>query len=188
MQDKIFAEVSAQCTSGRQIIVLTVHYVGHTSSLWEKEQRQKQDHNQLQKQQLREAFHMQRHQMHIRHQMVRQRYYVWAWHVSVTQEVELQGRRDQFQLEELRQKQLLEKRQLPKTLKADHKQKVAEVRKAMRSKKADKDSLKKLDEQYVQLCQLETELMNDRHEKEMETLRVELEANMRELQEIQVLG
>ena len=101
--------------------------------------------------------------------------------------MELQGRRDQFQLEELRQKQLLEKRQLPKTLKADHKQKVAEARKAMRNKKADKDSLKKLDEQYVQLCQLETELMNDRHEKEMETLRVELEANMRELQEIQVL-
>lgn len=101
------------------------------------------------------------------------------------QEVDLQGRRDQFQLEELRQKQLLEKRQLPKKLKADHKQKVAEARKALRNKKS-KDSLKKLDEQYVKLCQLETELMNDRHEKEMETLKAELEANMRELQEIQV--
>lgn len=103
------------------------------------------------------------------------------------QEVELQERRDQFQLEELRQKQLLEKRQLPKKLKADHKQKVADARKAMRNnKKADKDSLRKLDEQYVQLYQLETELMNDRHDKEMETLKAELEANMRELQEIQV--
>lgn len=102
------------------------------------------------------------------------------------QEVDLQGRRDQFQLEELRQKQLLEKRQLPKKLKADHKQKVAEARKAMRNKKTDKDSLRKLDAQYVKLCQLETELMNDRHEKEMETLRAELEVNMRELQEIQV--
>lgn len=100
--------------------------------------------------------------------------------------MELQGRRDQFQLEELRQKQLLEKRQLPKRLKADHKQKVAEARKALRNKKADKDTLRKLDEQYVKLCQLETELMNERHEKEMETLKAELEANMRELQEIQV--
>lgn len=106
--------------------------------------------------------------------------------VSPMQEVDLQGRRDQFQLEELRQKQILEKRQLPKKLKADHKQKVTEARKAMRNKKADKDSLRKLDEQYVKLCQLETELMNDRHEKEMETLKAELEVNMRELQEIQV--
>lgn len=105
---------------------------------------------------------------------------------ALLQEVDLQGRRDQFQLEELRQKQLLEKRQLPKKLKADHKQKVTEARKAIRAKKADKDTLRKLDEQYVQLCQMETELMNDRHEKEMETLRAELEANMRELQEIQV--
>ncbi len=40
------------------------------SVLWEMEQRQKQDHHQLVKQQLREAFHMQRHQMHVRHQMV----------------------------------------------------------------------------------------------------------------------
>ena len=100
--------------------------------------------------------------------------------------MELQGRRDQFQLEELRQKQVLEKRQLPKRLKADHKQKVSEARKALRNKKADKDSLRKLDEQYVQLCQLETELMNERHEKEMETLKAELDANMRELHEIQV--
>lgn len=111
-----------------------------------------------------------------------------SYPILILQEVELQARRDQFQLEELRQKQLLEKRQLPKRLKADHKQKIAEARKALRNKKVEKDSLKKLDEQYVQLCQLETELMNDRHEKEMETLRAELEANMRELQEIQVSG
>lgn len=43
---------------------------GHTSSLWEMEQRQKQDRHQLLKQQVREAFHMQRHQMHARHQKV----------------------------------------------------------------------------------------------------------------------
>ena len=34
--------------------------------------------------------------------------------------------------------------------------------------------------------QLETELMNEKQEKELETLKAELEANMRELQEIQV--
>ena len=34
--------------------------------------------------------------------------------------------------------------------------------------------------------QLETELMNEKHEKELEMLKAELEANMRELQDIQV--
>lgn len=105
-----------------------------------------------------------------------------------TQEVELQGRRDQFQIEELRQQQLLEKRQLPKKLKAEHKAQVAELRKASRNKRTDNDreKLRQLDEQYVRKSQLETELMNEKHEKSMETLRAELEANMRDLQEIQV--
>ena len=43
-----------------------------------------------------------------------------------------------------------------------------------------------LDEQYVKRSQLETELMNEKHEKELEMLKAELEANMRELQDIQV--
>lgn len=105
-----------------------------------------------------------------------------------TQEVELQGRRDQFQIEELRQQQLLEKRQLPKKLKTEHKAQVAELRKASRNKRTDNDreKLRQLDEQYVRKSQLETELMNERHEKSMETLRAELDANMRDLQEIQV--
>ena len=59
------------------------------------------------------------------------------------QEVELQARRDQFRLEELRQQHLLEKRQLPKRLKADHKLQVAEARKAARNKK-DESSKEKL--------------------------------------------
>ena len=111
-----------------------------------------------------------------------------AWikpHTSFLQEISLQGRRDQFQLEELRQQQLLEKRQLPKALKTDHRQKVAEARKY--NKKPDKDYLKKLDEEYVKMCQLQTELMNEGHEKAMETLRAELDTNMRELLEIQVI-
>lgn len=120
-------------------------------------------------------------------------------------------------MEELRQQHLLEKRQLPKRLKAEHKGQVAELRKAVRSKKAEnsKDKFKKvrqetcylwmhqalgscpsfppspppntqLDEQYVKRSQLETELMNERHDKELETLKAELEGNMRELHEIQV--
>ena len=102
--------------------------------------------------------------------------------------MELQGRRDQFRLEELRQRHLLEKRQLPKSLKTDHKAQVATLRKAIRSKKTDneKEKFRQLDEQYVRKSQVQTELMNDRHEKELETLRAELDANMRELQEIQV--
>ena len=105
------------------------------------------------------------------------------------QEIELQARRDQFRIEELRQQQILEKRQLPKSLKAEHKIQVAELKKAIRSKKIvnDKEKFRQLDEQYVKRSQLETELMNEKHEKELETLKAELDANMRELQEIQVL-
>ena len=43
---------------------------GHMNALWEMEQRQKQDRHQQLKQQVREAFHMQRHQMQVRHQKV----------------------------------------------------------------------------------------------------------------------
>ena len=42
-----------------------------TNAVWEMEQRHKQDRHQQLKQQVREAFHMQRHQMHVRHQKVR---------------------------------------------------------------------------------------------------------------------
>ncbi len=91
-------------------------------------------------------------------------------------------------MEELRQEQILQKRQLPKKLKSDHKAQVNELRKAIRNKKAanDKEKFRQLDEQYVKRSQLETELMNEKHERELETLKAELEANMRELQEIQV--
>lgn len=49
-------------------------------------------------------------------------------------------------MEELRQQHLLEKRQLPKRLKAEHKGQVAELRKAVRSKKAEnsKEKFKKV--------------------------------------------
>jgi len=49
-------------------------------------------------------------------------------------------------MEELRQQHLLEKRQLPKRLKAEHKGQVAELRKAVRSKKVEngKDKFKKV--------------------------------------------
>ena len=60
--------------------------------------------------------------------------------------MELQARRDQFRMEELRQQHLLEKRQLPKRLKAEHKGQVAELRKAVRSKKVEnsKEKFKKV--------------------------------------------
>lgn len=88
----------------------------------------------------------------------------------------------------MRQEHILQKRQLPKKLKGEHKAQVNELRKAIRNKKTanDKEKFRQLDEQYVKRSQLETELMNERHEKELETVKTELEANMRELQEIQV--
>lgn len=142
---------------------------------WEMEQRHKQEQHQMLKQQVREAFHMQRHQMAVRHQ----------------KEVGLQGRKDAFRQDELHQQQVMEKRVLPKRLKAEHKQAVAELRKAIRIKKSngdrdkDREKLKQLDEVYIKRSQLETDFMNEKHDKEMETLTVELEANMREIQEIQ---
>jgi hypothetical protein len=109
----------------------------HTNELWEMEQRQKQDRHQMLKQELREAFHMQRHQMHSRHQ----------------KEMELQARRDQFRVDELRQQHLLETRQVPKKLKAEHKQVLSELRKGRQRKNAEafKEEVKRVST-YLRLC------------------------------------
>ena len=42
------------------------------------------------------------------------------------------------------------------------------------------------DEQYQKQLHMDTDLMNKKHDQELETLRAELDANMRELQEIHV--
>ena len=69
------------------------------------------------------------------------------------QEIELQAKRDQFRLDELRQQHLLEKRQLPKKLKAEYKQVITEMRKG-RQKKAEnfKDDMKRVRPFCVLLC------------------------------------
>ena len=48
----------------------TLSLLERENELWEMERRHKQENHQLLKQELREAFHMQRHQMQARHQMV----------------------------------------------------------------------------------------------------------------------
>ena len=53
------------------------------------------------------------------------------------QEMELQARRDQFRVDELRQQHLLETRQVPKKLKAEHKQVLSELRKGRQRKNAE---------------------------------------------------
>lgn len=66
---------------------------------------------------------------------------------SPPKEIELQTRRDQFRVEELRNSHQLEKRQLPKRLKVEHKQRVAEFRKAVRGGRRDtgeKDRLREV--------------------------------------------
>ena len=47
-----------------------VSYLGKENEIWELEKKHTQDKHQLLKQQMREAFHMQRHQMQMRHQKV----------------------------------------------------------------------------------------------------------------------
>ena len=60
----------------------------------------------------------------------------------------MQARRDQFRLDELRQQQLLEKRQVPKKLKAEHKQVITEMRKGRQKRSENfKEDLKR-----VRLC------------------------------------
>lgn len=132
------------------------------------EQQKKQEGFQLTKQHVKQAFHMQRHQMNTRQE----------------KEKEQQARRDQFKIEDLKQRQLLEERQLPKILKEDQKAKIAEAKKMMKGKK-DVEKLRQIDEEYVQKSRRETELMMERHKKALEMLELELEANMRELVQLQ---
>ncbi len=51
----------------------------------------------------------------------------------------------------------------------------------------DKEQFKKMDEDYVKRSEMEIEIMREKHEKEMETLKAKLEANLKELQDIQVM-
>lgn len=78
--------------------------------------------------------------------------YMYMYPVSM-QEIELQAKRDQFRLDELRQQHLLEKRQLPKKLKAEHKQVITEMRRG-KQKKAEnfKDDLKRVRPSCVLCC------------------------------------
>ena len=64
----------------------------------------------------------------------------------MVQEIELQAKRDQFRLDELRQQHLLETRQVPKKLKAEHKQVISELRKGRQKKNAEtfKEELKRV--------------------------------------------
>lgn len=50
-------------------------FLGRENDQWELEKRHLQEQHQLQKQNVREAFHMQRHQMQMRHQKVHIRVY-----------------------------------------------------------------------------------------------------------------
>ncbi|XP_003383893.1 PREDICTED: serine/threonine-protein kinase 10-like [Amphimedon queenslandica] len=138
---------------------------------WELEMRHKQEQHQLQKQQVREAFHMQRHQMQMRHQ----------------KEYDQQLRRDNFRLDELKQTQLFEKKQLPKQLNAEFKVQLNELRKTMglRRTAEDKAKLKKLEQRYIIKEESERSLMKEKHTRDLETQKAEMENNIREMVEIQ---
>ena len=51
--------------------------IGKENEVWELEKKHTQDKHQLLKQQMREAFHMQRHQMQMRHQKVGVVWLLW---------------------------------------------------------------------------------------------------------------
>lgn len=58
------------------------------------------------------------------------------------QEYDQQLRRDNFRLEELKQQQLFERKQLPKQLNAEFKQQLAEARKTMGIRRTAEDKAK----------------------------------------------
>jgi hypothetical protein len=138
---------------------------------WELEKRHKQEEHQLLKQNIREAFHMQRHQMQMRHH----------------KEYEQQVRRDNFRFEELKQQQIFERKQLPKQINAEYKQQLLEMKKSMglRRTTEDKARLKKLEQMYFIKEESSRALMKEKHMRDIETLKAEMENNTREMVEIQ---
>ncbi|CAK1554446.1 unnamed protein product [Leptosia nina] len=145
------------------------------AALWELEEKQIHERHQLAKRQLKDEFLLRRHQMLVRHD----------------KELEQIKRKNQRKEEELAKCQALEKRSLPKRIRAEQKAREMMFRESLRigaaphSHDDERERLKKFQENEKRRYRAEQQRLATKHAKAREELKAAGEALLRELEQYQ---
>ncbi|KAJ0170042.1 hypothetical protein K1T71_014648 [Dendrolimus kikuchii] len=145
------------------------------AALWELEEKQIHERHQLAKRQLKDEFLLRRHQMLVRHD----------------KELEQIKRKNARKEEELAKCQALEKRSLPKRIRAEQKAREMMFRESLRisaqpiSHEDDRERLKKFQENEKRRYRAEQQRLATKHAKAREELKAAGEALLRELEQFQ---
>ncbi|XP_058808157.1 serine/threonine-protein kinase 10 isoform X2 [Phymastichus coffea] len=147
-------------------------------AIWELEERQIHERQQLLKRQLKDIFFLQRHQMLIRHE----------------KELEQMKRMNQRKEEELVKRQTVEKRNLPKRIRNEMKAREMMFRESMRisisstlvsDPDAERDKLKKFQENEKKRYRAEQQRFELKHARQLEEMRASSESTIKELEQLQ---
>ncbi|XP_068626124.1 serine/threonine-protein kinase 10 [Battus philenor] len=143
------------------------------AALWELEEKQIHERHQLAKRQLKDEFLLRRHQMLVRHD----------------KELEQIKRKNSRKEEELAKCQALEKRSLPKRIRAEQKAREMMFRESLRiagpAHEDDRERLKKFQENEKRRYRAEQQRLATKHAKAKEELKAAGEALLRELEQYQ---
>ncbi|XP_018577649.1 serine/threonine-protein kinase 10 isoform X3 [Anoplophora glabripennis] len=146
------------------------------AALWDIEERHIHEKHQLIKRQIKEIFILQRHQMLTRHE----------------KEKEQIKRRAARKEEELLKKQAIERRSLPKRIRAEMKAREAMFRESMRisisgasDPDAEKNRFKEFQEKEKKRYQAEQQRFELKHQRQLEELRAMSDATIKELEQLQ---
>ncbi|XP_014211452.2 serine/threonine-protein kinase 10-like isoform X2 [Copidosoma floridanum] len=148
------------------------------ASLWELEERQIHERQQLLKRQLKDIFFLQRHQMLIRHE----------------KELEQMKRMNQRKEEELVKRQTIERRNLPKRIRNEMKAREMMFRESMRISIStavvtdpddEREKLKKFQENEKKRYRAEQQRFELKHLRQLEEMRAASDAAIKELEQLQ---
>ena len=147
------------------------------AAIWELEERQIHERQQLLKRQLKDIFFLQRHQMLIRHE----------------KELEQMKRMNLRKEEELIKRQTIERRNLPKRIRNEMKAREMMFRESMRisitsitpDPDAERDKLKKFQENEKKRYRAEQQRFELKHARQLEEVRAQSDANIKELEQLQ---
>ncbi|KAJ8667247.1 hypothetical protein QAD02_008909 [Eretmocerus hayati] len=148
------------------------------SAIWELEERQIHERQQLLKRQLKDIFFLQRHQMLIKHE----------------KELEQMKRMNQRKEEELIKRQTIERRNLPKRIRNEMKAREMMFRESMRISMSstlvsdpddERDKLKKFQENEKKRYRAEQQRFELKHTRQLEEMRAASDATIKELEQLQ---
>ncbi|XP_059410624.1 STE20-like kinase b [Carassius carassius] len=164
------ATIERDCLNNKQQLLRA-----REAAMWELEERHLQEKHQLHKQQLKDQYFMQRHQLLKRHE----------------KEMEQMHRYIQRLIEEMKNKQTQEKTRLPKIQRSDAKTRMAMFKKSLRitttgvTPELERERVKQFAAQEEQRQRNERLHQQQKHETQMRDLQTQCDANLRELQQLQ---